>query len=199
MYHKGSTKINYIAHLNAVFEQFSKDGRLNPTHISLYMALFQLWNFHFFREQFHIDREEAMNLSKIGSKSTYHRCIKQLHHWKYLRYIPSHNPFRGSRIRMFNFEKCSEAMMDSNHTKYGTSIEQGLPLYHLENGTSDEQALVSKDKPLQTLKNKTNPNKKRKFKKRIFPDLEKNAKQPGSVPYVDRLGASENKDYDQPL
>ncbi len=31
--------INYIKHLNGVFQQFSKDSRLNPTHISLYMSL----------------------------------------------------------------------------------------------------------------------------------------------------------------
>ena len=69
-------EINYIKHLNAVFNQFSKDNRLNPTHISLYIALFQLWNLNRFLEEFFINRDEVMQLSKIGSKSTYHRCIK---------------------------------------------------------------------------------------------------------------------------
>ncbi|HQU66317.1 MAG TPA: hypothetical protein PK769_12660, partial [Flavobacteriaceae bacterium] len=101
-------EINYIRHLNGVFEQFSKDSRLNPTHISLYVALFQLWNTNFFREEFYINREEVMDFSKIGSKSTYHRCIKELSHWNYLLYIPSHNPFKGSRIKMFDFGTSTE-------------------------------------------------------------------------------------------
>ena len=36
--------MNYIKLLNAAFEKFFFDDRLNPTHISLYMALFQEWN-----------------------------------------------------------------------------------------------------------------------------------------------------------
>ncbi|MDY7396780.1 hypothetical protein UMM65_16145 [Aureibaculum sp. 2210JD6-5] len=124
--------------------QFSKDSRLNPTHISLYVALFQLWNNYHFPVEFYINREEAMKLSKIGSKTTYHRCIKELHHWKYLLYEPSHNPFKGSRIKMFNF---------------GTSAGQALYPSSTNIGTSNGQAVVSINKPIQTIKNNTNGNK----------------------------------------
>ena len=96
-----SVEINYIKHLNAVFEHFSKDNRLNPTHISLYVALFQLWNSNFFRQEFYINREEVMEYAKIGSKSTYHKCLKELSYWSYIVYIPSHNPFKGSKINMY--------------------------------------------------------------------------------------------------
>lgn len=134
-------QVNYIKHLNAVFLQFSKDGRLNPTHISLYVALFQLWNNYHFPMEFYINREEAMRFSKIGSKTTYHRCIKEMHHWKYLLYEPSHNPFKGSRIKMFNF---------------GTSDGQALYPNDTNIGTSNGQAVVSINKHIQTGKNNTN-------------------------------------------
>ena len=137
-------QVNYIKHLNAVFLQFSKDSRLNPTHISLYVALFQLWNNYHFPMEFYVNREEAMRFSKIGSKTTYHRCIKELHHWKYLLYEPSHNPFKGSRIKMFNF---------------GTSDGQALYPSRTNIGTSNGQAVVSINKPIQTIKNNTNGNK----------------------------------------
>lgn len=137
-------QINYIKHLNAVFLQFSRDGRLNPTHISLYVALFQLWNNYHFSNGFYINRDEVMQYSKIGSKTTYHRCIKELHHWKYLLYEPSHNPFKGSRIKMFNF---------------GTSDGQVLYPNHTNIGTSNGQAVVSINKPIQTGKNNINGNK----------------------------------------
>jgi len=115
---------NYILHLTSVMEKFTTDDRLNPSHISLYLALFQYWNLSRFSNPISINREEIMKLSKIGSKSTYHKCIKQLNHWGYIEYLPSHNPFKGSKVIMFNFE---------------TSSEQALVHYRPKNG----QALVS--------------------------------------------------------
>ena len=160
-------QVNYIKHLNAVFLQFSKDSRLNPTHISLYVALFQLWNNYHFPMEFYVNREEAMRFSKIGSKTTYHRCIKELHHWKYLLYEPSHNPFKGSRIKMFNF---------------GTSDGQALYPNPTNIGTSNGQAVVSINKHIQTGKNKANDTKLDKpknenevidfFEKENWPELE---------------------------
>lgn len=105
-------EINYIKHLNGVFLQFYKDNRLNPTHISMYLALFNIWNHNRFPTIFYINREEVMQYSKIGSKSTYHRCIKELSHWQYILYLPSHNPFKGSQIKMFNFETTSNQPQD---------------------------------------------------------------------------------------
>ncbi|WP_282073981.1 hypothetical protein [Polaribacter atrinae] len=136
--------VNFIKHLKGVFIQFSKDNRLNPTHISLYIALFQIWNNNRFLEEFYINREEVMRFSKIGSKSTYHKCIKDLSHWKYIIYYPSHNPYKGSKIKMFKFETSTgQALVHSN-----TKIE-----------TSSGQALVSINKHIQTNRNNKNINK----------------------------------------
>ncbi|ADY30206.1 hypothetical protein [Cellulophaga lytica] len=114
--------VNYIKHLNAIFALFQKDSRLNPTHISLYLAFFQIWNHNRFRESFHVNREDVMQLSKIGSKSTYHRCTKQLHHYKYLIYMPSHNPFKGSVIKMLKFETTSEQALDLGVPNQGQAL-----------------------------------------------------------------------------
>ncbi len=114
--------MNYIKHLNAVFQKFYTDKKLNPTHISLYMALFQFWNINRFPDEFYINRQEIMQFSKIGSKATYHRCLKQMNRWKYLKYIPSHNPYKGSKIKMLIFDTTSE--QDEN--KLETSSEQEL-------------------------------------------------------------------------
>ncbi|HEY9168480.1 MAG TPA: hypothetical protein VIN72_03245, partial [Lutibacter sp.] len=114
--------MNYIKHLNAVFLQFSKDNRLNPSHISLYIALFQIWNYSRFPEEFYINREEVMEFSKIGSKSTYHRCIKELDSWKYLMYKPSHNPFKGSRVLLFQFETSDNQVADFPIPKSGQAL-----------------------------------------------------------------------------
>jgi len=173
--------MNYIKHLNAVFQQFSKDSRLNPSHVSLYIALFQIWNDYHFKKSFYINRAEVMDLSKLGSKTTYHRCIKELSHWKYILYEPSHNPFRGSKIRMFNFETSDEPVLNSSYT----NIE-----------TSDEQVLVSKDKLIKTGRNNTNISKQKNYNKK---SSEKIGKRKSSVPFQDNLKTTANKDYNEPL
>lgn len=114
--------MNYIKHLNAVFQKFAVDSRLNPTHISLYMALFQFWNINRFPKTFFLNREEVMQLSKIGSKVTYHRCLKQLDDWKYIQYMPSHNPFKGSEIRMLNFCTTSETSTEPTIDKSAEQV-----------------------------------------------------------------------------
>lgn len=92
--------MNYIKQLTAAFQLIIKDSRLNPTHVSLYMALFQLWNISRFARIFYINKQEVMELSKIGSKSTYHRCLQDLNNWKYIEYLPTHNIYKSSEVRM---------------------------------------------------------------------------------------------------
>lgn len=184
-------EVNYIKHLNAVFLHFSKDSRLNPTHISLYIALFQLWNANRFPEKFYINREEVMKYSKIGSKSTYHRCIKELSHWSYIVYYPSHNPFKGSKVKMLKFETSSGQAVVHNHPK---------------NGTSSGQALVPIYKHIQTIENSKNINKQENLKiseNNNFEDEKKQktacAERSRSVPYTDNLKTTKDKKYNEPL
>ncbi len=100
--------MNYIKQLSNVIEKFSEDDRLNTAHVSLYLALFQLWNLNRFKNPISINRAEVMKISKIGSKGTYHRCLNDLNNWSYLKYEPSHNPLKGSIVYMFNFETSIE-------------------------------------------------------------------------------------------
>jgi hypothetical protein len=46
-----------------------------------------------------------MSACKIGSANTYTKCLKELDEWNYIKYIPSHNPYKGSQIHMYNFNK----------------------------------------------------------------------------------------------
>lgn len=173
--------INYIKHLNGVLALFAKDNRLNPSHISLYLALFQIWNDYHFKECFYINRAEVMDLSKLGSKTTYHKCIKELSHWKYVFYEPSHNPFRGSRVRMFNFGTTSEQPLDPSYTNIETTYEQ---------------VLVSKNKHIKTRRNNTNISKQKNYNKKSSENV---GKQKTSVPFKDNLKTNNDKNYNEPL
>ena len=92
--------MNYIRHLNAFFSFVRSDNRLACSHVSLYLALFQYWNYNRFQNPFPVNRENLMKLSKIGSKNTYHKCIKELHQTKYIDYQPSASKFLPVKISM---------------------------------------------------------------------------------------------------
>ncbi len=122
--------MNYIKHLTGFFERMIYEDTLNPTHISLYIALFQFWNIKRFTNPIHISREEAMRLSKIASKATYHKCMRDLHEKKYVIYEPSFNPYRGSKVTIVNLELTEKDVQKSikKHTNKKTSIEQPFKL-----------------------------------------------------------------------
>ncbi len=119
--------MNYIKLLNAAFEKFYFDDRLNPTHISLYMALFQEWNSSRFANEFYVNRRDLMIASKIGSKSTYHRCVTDLDSWEYLSYFPSNNPYKGSKIKMAVIGTSDEPDMGQYNPELEQLAEQYRP------------------------------------------------------------------------
>ena len=118
--------MNYIKLLNAAFEKFYFDDRLNPTHITLYMALFQEWNSSRFADEFYVNRRDLMRAAKIGSKSTYHRCVTNLDSWLYLCYFPSNNPYKGSKIKMSIIGTSDEPVSG----QYNPILEQLAEQYH---------------------------------------------------------------------
>jgi hypothetical protein len=71
-----------------------------------------------------------MRLSKIASKATYHKCMRDLHEKKYVIYEPSFNPYRGSKVTIVNLELTDKDVQKSikKHTNKKTSIEQPFEL-----------------------------------------------------------------------
>ena len=97
--------MNYIKHLTGFFNKINYEPNLNPTHISLYLALFQCWNVNRFKNPTGISREEIMKASKINSKATYHKCMKELELLGFMIYNPTFNPHSCSNIIMINFSE----------------------------------------------------------------------------------------------
>ena len=92
-------------HLTSLFDRLIEDQTIHPTHISLYFSLFQYWNINRFQNPISITREEMMLSSKIGSRATYHKCMRELNDKGYIKYIPTFNPFKASSVQLFNFSE----------------------------------------------------------------------------------------------
>jgi hypothetical protein len=73
------------------------------SHFCIYIALFQRWNKNNFQNPVRIRRKEIMRLSKVNAKTTYHKCIKELHDAGYIRYSPSYKP-QGSLVCILSVE-----------------------------------------------------------------------------------------------
>ncbi|QNS41658.1 transcriptional regulator [Chryseobacterium manosquense] len=153
--------MNYIRHLTGFFDKIQDDEQLNPTHISLYLALFQFWNLNHFQNPISISRNEIMQLSKISAYGTYHKCIKDLQEFGYIEYIPSFNPYKGSMVNLHNFENSEVQNLNRKRIKKQTSSEQALNQHHIKIDTSSEQALIPSINNTNLLNNKhrISPNK----------------------------------------
>ena len=131
--------MNYIKHLTGFFDRVAKDKLLNPTHVSLYMSLFQFWNCNRFRNPISISRDEIMRISKISSKATYHKCLKALHAQGYIKYEPSYNPFKGSHVFLFNFSDDLKPLPKSASSNFKPVNEQVVNKLSTSDETSSEQ------------------------------------------------------------
>lgn len=187
--------MNYIKHLTGFFDKVANDRQLNPTHISLYMSLFQFWNCNRFKNPISISRDEIMRISKISSKATYHKCLKALHSQGYIKYEPSYNPFKGSHVFLFNF---SENLKPFSKTEKSASpifepVNKHVPDKHktaAETGSeqANEQVVVPSinntnilnDKNIQNNSNLGEPEKKIEDDQFIFRSSEIQEKEKGS-------------------
>jgi hypothetical protein len=85
-------------------ERAATDGRLLPTHISLFMAIFYYSIADNPKASFRVSRRKLMQFSRLRSTSTYHRCLSDLVSYGYITYKPTYDPFRASMISLVDLE-----------------------------------------------------------------------------------------------
>jgi hypothetical protein len=84
--------------IDAFFGAVTRDPRLHALHVSLYMALVYHWGLAHYEQPFCINRRQVMQLSGIAGIATYHKGIRELQAWGYIRYEPSYHPVLGSSV-----------------------------------------------------------------------------------------------------
>jgi hypothetical protein len=95
---KAAVSTKEIAGYGKLLKRMRGDHRLNATHVSLFTALFVHWQRNIFASPFAVTRKELMSFSKIASVATYHKCIRELDAFGYIRYQPSYHPKLGSQV-----------------------------------------------------------------------------------------------------
>lgn len=118
--------MNYVRHLNAFFTRIRNDNRLTSAHVSLYLAVFHYWNLNRFQNPFPVRREEIMQLAKIGSKNTYHKCLKDLHQANYLHYFPSASRYYPVKIFMIGMDKIKPDPLSNQPDLFSAQNEEKI-------------------------------------------------------------------------
>jgi hypothetical protein len=89
-----------VKELTRFYNAIRNDPRISIGHISLYMALFQLYNLNGFRNPINVNRKKLMEIAKISSFATFHKVIYDLNELRYIEYAPSYNPAICSTVNL---------------------------------------------------------------------------------------------------
>ena len=116
--------VNYVKHHKAANLKLI-ELKLSSSHVSLYNALFLIWNESSFDTELSVNRNDVMMLSRIGSANTYTKCLKELDDAKLIKYKPSFNPLIGSTINLYRFDKGSDKGCVNSSSK-GTDKGSGV-------------------------------------------------------------------------
>ncbi len=84
--------------LSDFFSAIDKDPRISITHIGVYAALLQYWSENHYENPVYVFSYEIMKIAKISASTTYHKSIRDLSSYGYIRYEPSYKRNKGSKV-----------------------------------------------------------------------------------------------------
>lgn len=87
-----------LQQLTNYIKKVTSDARLKPIHIALSLALCDVWIVEQFQQPYRVSRRVLMQASRIRSKATYHKVIKELQSFGYIKYNPSYHPVKASQV-----------------------------------------------------------------------------------------------------
>lgn len=172
--------MNYIKHLTGFFERSANDTDMTSYHVSLYLSLFSLWNKSHFSDKIFINRGDLMRIAKIGSKTTYAKCIRELDEWGYIDYSNNSNQHKTSTVSMIPLD---EPVPSKKRTRNEPC-----------NGTSDSTSMGTRS-GTHYINYKNNTNGQTKNRKQAQKNYS-NGKEKNNTA---RFHVNNEKDYSEPL
>lgn len=79
-------------------ESLQQDPRIGPMHTSLFVSILCQWRAQGLANHVKISARSLMPGANIRGKGPYHRTIRQLHEYGYIKYEPSYNPEWPSKV-----------------------------------------------------------------------------------------------------
>lgn len=98
-------EIDKHVQLTRFIDRMVLDSRLRPVHMALSLVLCHNWSSNHFQYSYRVTRDTLMKASRIRSRATYHKALKDLQTYGYLKYVPSHHPRKASGVILLNETK----------------------------------------------------------------------------------------------
>lgn len=80
------------------FDGIQRDPRISIAHIAIFSAIFKHWISAGFELPIRAYSYELMPTAKLSSNNTYHRRLRELAEYGYIRYEPSFKSKKSSKI-----------------------------------------------------------------------------------------------------
>ena len=80
------------------YERISKDERLDMEHLNLYISIYYWWAQNKFQNPVAITSKIILTMSRLKTITVYNKCIRDLHDYGYIKYIPSFHPELGNMV-----------------------------------------------------------------------------------------------------
>ena len=103
-------EMEQLPYLSGFFLAIENDPRISITHIGIYAALLQYWSQNQYANPLQAFSYEIMKIAKISAKRTYHKTIRELSEYGYLKYQPSFKRNQGSRVFLLSEDETDNSM-----------------------------------------------------------------------------------------
>jgi hypothetical protein len=131
--------VNYVAHLNQWNTRVKGDSRLTAGHISLYYALFHVWNDRRFQNPINVYRDEMIQNSGVSTRNKYAQFLRELGEWGYIQYTPQDKSSLGSHIHMIAFDTTAGhpashpagIEIDTDYSTDDVTTASATPIYNI--------------------------------------------------------------------
>ena len=94
------SNIDAVACVINIIDRMATDPRINVWHIGILLAIADISYHGKGSNPVTITRKLVMRLSHIQSLATYHKCIRQMEEYGYIKYSPSYNHYRGTTVEL---------------------------------------------------------------------------------------------------
>ena len=81
-----------------LYERLIRDDRIDLEHVNLFIGIYYWWVQNKYQNPIAITSKIVIQMSRIKNLSVYNKCMKDLHDFGYIKYIPSFHPELGSTI-----------------------------------------------------------------------------------------------------
>ena len=124
-------RINGFEQIKAFYSWvFNNPDKVRPTHISLYLFLWNQGNRANWVEWFKCPYDLAMQGACIGSKGTYYKCLDDLQQFKLIDYKKGLNNYKAPQIhliKLYKTEQLTEQVTVPLSEPHGEPLSEQLP------------------------------------------------------------------------